>query len=68
MDDTVKAFLDGYRLGREGMAPIANTTMTEQELADLESPTPPAAAHAWMWHMIGWNCGQGIAQFEMAKP
>ena len=68
MNPEVKAFLLGYRQGREGLPPTAYTEMTEQELADLESAMPPPSAHAWMWHMIGWNCGQGIAVFEQARP
>jgi hypothetical protein len=68
VDPTVKAFLIGFRQGREGMPLTPPVTMTEQELADLESAKPPPSAHLWMWHMIGWNCGQGIAQFEMARP
>lgn len=66
MDPAVKAFMLGYRQGREGMSPTASTAMTEQELADLESGTPPPSSHEWMWHIIGWTCGQAIAEHELS--
>lgn len=63
----LKAFVLGYRQGREGLPPDAPVSMTEQELADLESANPPPSAHEWMWHMMGWTCGQAEAEFEMAR-
>jgi hypothetical protein len=67
MNQEVKAFLFGYRQGREGLPPAASVEMTQKELADLESASPPPSAHEWMWHMIGWSVGQAEAQFEMAR-
>ena len=68
MDPDVKAFLMGYREGREGLPPSADAAMTERELADLESMNPPLSTHDWMWHLIGWTAGQAVAQHQMAQP
>lgn len=65
---SIRAFIWGYRQGREGLPPAPPLPMTEQELADLESANPPASAHEWMWHGLGWTYGREIAQFEMEKP
>ena len=68
MDPAVKAFLLGYREGREGLPPTATIEMTERELADLESTNPSLyVAHDWMFHLMGWTCGQVIAQHQMAQ-
>ena len=67
MDPTVRAFLLGYRQGREGLPSSASIEMTEAELADMESANPPPSAHEWMWHMMGWTAGQAEASFEMAR-
>jgi hypothetical protein len=68
MDPAVKAFLIGYREGREGLPPTASVAMTERELADLEIDGPSLfITHGWMWHLMGWTVGQAIAQNEMAQ-
>ena len=63
----IRAFVTGYRQGREGLPPLATVGMTEQELADLESEKPPESAHEWAWHLIGWTVGQAVALHEMAR-
>ena len=68
MDPAVLAFLKGFREGREGMPPSADIAKTERELADLESRNPPLSTHDWMFHIMGWTCGQAIAQHQMAQP
>ena len=65
----IKAFVIGYRQGREGMDPTATVEMTLHELAVLESVSLsnlPNKTQDWAWHLIGWTVGQAVARHGMA--
>lgn len=71
MNPLIAAWVAGFRLGHDGKAPAISGAMLERELKDIESYQPGAVAgdidHDWVWHMMGWSAGQGIAVFEIGK-
>lgn len=69
MNTNVQAWVAGYRLGRDGKPPAVSPDAAERELKAIEETDGEVLDTMldWMFHMQGWNVGQGIAQFEIGK-